>query len=131
MNGKDANVKCKKAYYGPSKLHYSILDVESVGKIKRIGKDDFKILKMVGKGSYGKVFLVEKMIAEFSPTNQNLDESMSIVNSATASPFYFEQQTVVSGSGSLYQASGKYFAMKVMKKDLLKKENKVEAIMGK
>jgi hypothetical protein len=86
---------------------------------------------MVGKGSYGKVYLVEKMLSDNSLSNQNLDETMSLVNSATASPFVFEQQSVISGSTSLYSPSGKYFAMKVMKKDLLKKENKVDAIMGK
>lgn len=34
------------------------------GRIKRIGKEDFKIHKVVGKGSYGKVYLVEKMAKE-------------------------------------------------------------------
>jgi len=45
---------------------------------------------MVGKGSYGKVYLVEKMLSDNSLSNQNLDETMSLVNSATASPFVFE-----------------------------------------
>jgi serine/threonine protein kinase len=36
------------------------------GKIKRIGKEDFKIHKVIGKGSYGKVYLVEKMTLEKS-----------------------------------------------------------------
>ena len=35
--------------------------VSFAGKIKRIGKEDFKIHKVVGKGSYGKVYMVEKM----------------------------------------------------------------------
>jgi hypothetical protein len=58
------------------------VDVEDIGKIKRIGKNDFKILKMVGRGSYGKVYLVEKMISDNSISNQNLDDNMSLVNSA-------------------------------------------------
>ncbi len=40
---------------------YFIIVVSLEGKIKRIGKEDFKIHKVVGKGSYGKVYLVEKM----------------------------------------------------------------------
>ena len=40
------------------------------GKIKRIGMDDFKIHKVIGKGSYGKVYLVEKMMT--SEENKNL-----------------------------------------------------------
>ena len=58
------------------------VDVEDVGKIKRIGKNDFKILKMVGRGSYGKVYLVEKMVSDNSISNQNMDDNMSLVNSA-------------------------------------------------
>jgi serine/threonine protein kinase len=38
--------------------------VDSIGKIKRIGKNDFKILKLIGKGSYGKVYLVEKLMGD-------------------------------------------------------------------
>ena len=46
--------------------------------LKRVGKDDFKILKVIGRGSYGKVYLVEKL-------SQNLlvDES-SFLSSAGA-----------------------------------------------
>jgi hypothetical protein len=50
-------------------------------------------------------------------------------SAAAASPFVFD--TVLSGAGSVFQPTGRYFAMKVMRKDLLLKENKVEAIMGK
>ena len=43
------------------------------GKIKRIGTDDFKIHKVIGKGSYGKVYLVEKMMRqeEFTSKEQH------------------------------------------------------------
>jgi hypothetical protein len=57
---------------------------------------------------------------------------MSYATSAAAtSPFVFDNNTVLSGAGSVFQPTGRYFAMKVMRKELLLKENKVEAIMGK
>jgi serine/threonine protein kinase len=62
--GGDAPNKCK--LYSPgsdAELSYNV-DVDSIGKIKRIGKNDFKILKLIGKGSYGKVYLVEKLMGD-------------------------------------------------------------------
>ena len=60
------------------------------------------------------------------------DTFMSYATSAAAtSPFVFDNNTVGTGNGSVFQPTGRYFAMKVMRKDLLRKENKVEAIMGK
>jgi serine/threonine protein kinase len=40
--------------------------VDAIGRIKRIGKSDFKILKLIGKGSYGKVYLVEKLSGDLN-----------------------------------------------------------------
>jgi serine/threonine protein kinase len=34
-----------------------------------VGKEDFRILKVIGKGSYGKVYLVEKIDSEDAKTN--------------------------------------------------------------
>jgi serine/threonine protein kinase len=60
------------------------------------------------------------------------DTFMSYATSAAAtSPFVFDNNTVIAGNGSVFQPTGRYFAMKVMRKDILLKENKVEAIMGK
>lgn len=63
-------------------------------KVKRIGKDDFRILKVVGRGSYGKVFLVEKLM-----------EVPDGDDSFIASP----------------KSTGRFYAMKVMKKEVLYK----------
>ena len=45
------------------KFHFK-LDIKTEGTIKRIGMEDFKIHKVIGRGSYGKVYLVEKMMEQ-------------------------------------------------------------------
>lgn len=60
-----------------------------------MGKEDFRILKVVGRGSYGTVFLVEKLEGE------ELEEELI-------------------SSFVLTKGTGKYYAMKVMKKETLK-----------
>lgn len=47
--------------------------------MKRIGKDDFKLLKVIGKGSYGKVYLVEKL------ADEELQSDMSHMSSMLSS----------------------------------------------
>lgn len=43
-------------YYQPTDASFS----NHMSKSREIGKDNFKILKVLGKGAFGKVFLVEK-----------------------------------------------------------------------
>ena len=62
--GGDALNKCKEYSSGSDAKLSNNIDVDSIGKIKRIGKNDFKILKLIGRGSYGKVYLVEKLMGD-------------------------------------------------------------------
>ncbi len=75
-------------------------DVKETWKEKRLGKDDFKILKVIGRGTFGKVYLVEKIDQE-----EASQDSVSLQND--------ERNHSVSGF------TGRFFAMKAMKKELL------------
>jgi serine/threonine protein kinase len=62
---------------------------------------------------------------------ENKERNESVLNSVVASPFTFDNQTVLSEGQTQVYPIMKYYAMKVMKKDFLIKNNKVEAVMGK
>lgn len=82
--------------------------------MKRIGKDDFKLLKVIGRGSYGKVYLVERLNDDHQNfemvLNATQDQTKSFLKSSNHSNLM--NQTGKSHLGG----SKQYFAMKAMKK---------------
>ncbi|TNV79189.1 hypothetical protein FGO68_gene10800 [Halteria grandinella] len=92
-------------------------------KVKRIGKDDFKIHKVIGKGSYGKVYLVERLEDEaiLASTVHQID--LSHLSSMSG------LQTIQQANlPQLKQPSGKFFAMKCMKKSTLYQTDQVDTV---
>lgn len=82
----------------------------------QLSKDNFKILKVIGRGSFGKVFLVEKR-ATLSPMSIEASLHKSgVKGSARGSP---------SGDSDSKQAP-QYYAMKVLRKSNLLERNQID-----
>jgi len=83
----------------------------------QMSKDNFKILKVIGRGSFGKVFLVEK---KHSPSSIEISGG-NLRKSVATTPSHRD-----TAKASFMLSGPQYYAMKVLKKANLLERNQID-----
>ena len=101
----------------PSNISGSSLQelVDKQGGGEKCSLDDFKFLKVLGKGSFGKVMLAEKT---------NTGKEFAIISRGIGTC-----EKICFANNFLYKIVGEVFAIKVLKKDVIIQDDDVECTM--